>query len=71
MKTINLTTIRTNYDTCNFGGIVSPYDFYTDYPRNAKSPSWADRIASDLKFDNQCRKNTENRDSKRKEYKNV
>ena len=71
MKTINLTTIRTNYDTCNFGGIVSPYDFCTDYPRNAKFPSWADRIASDWKFDNQCRKNTENRDSKRKEYKNV
>lgn len=70
MKTIKFTDIGTSYDTYNFKGIILPCDFFTDYPRNTKTPSWADRIASDWAFDKQCRKNAENRDNKRKDFEN-
>ena len=31
-------------------------DFVTDYPRNAKTPSYADRIASDIRFEEKLKK---------------
>lgn len=44
-----------------FGGLVFPSDFNTETGRNPNSMSWADRIAADIKFDEQCRKNCEAR----------
>ena len=55
------TELTENYNMA-FGGLVSEYDFCTYYPRSPKMPSFASRIASDWKFDEKCRKNTENRD---------
>ena len=49
-------------DYSTFGGIINFSDFCTDYNRSEKSKSWAERIVSDLKFDEHCRKNIENRD---------
>lgn len=43
-----------------FGGIISQEDFCTDYPRNKKRMSIAERIVSDWKFDEDCKKNYEN-----------
>ena len=51
-----------------FGGLINFSDFSTDYNRSEKSKSWAERIVTDWKFDEQCRKNIENRDSN-KNYK--
>ena len=45
-------------------------DFNTETERTAKSPSWADRIAADWRFDEQCHKNIEAR-NRRKEEKNA
>lgn len=49
-----------------FGGIIYPSDYETDYRRknNKYGSSIAQRIASDWKFDEQCRKNIENRNTK-------
>ena len=44
-----------------FGGTINFSDFCTDYNRSEKSKSWAERIVSDWKFDEQCRKNIENK----------
>ena len=55
-------------DHSTFGGIINFSDFCTDYNRSEKSKSWAERIVSDWKFDEQCKKNAENRD-KNKNYK--
>ena len=55
-------------DHSTFGGIINFSDFCTDYNRSEKSKSWAERIVSDWKFDEQCRKNTENR-NRNKNYK--
>lgn len=53
-----------------FGGILHSSDFCTDsIPPNGMS--WADRIASDLRFDEQCRKNIVNRKNNRKDDKNA
>ena len=49
-----------NFDHSTFGGIINFSDFCTDYNRSEKSKSWAERIVSDWKFDEQCRKNIEN-----------
>ena len=51
-----------------FGGIINFSDFCTDHNRSEKSKSWAERIVSDWKFDEQCKKNTESRD-RNKNYK--
>ena len=51
--------INNTYNT--FGGLVLPSDFNTEYGRNPNSMSWADRIATDMKFDEQCKKNCEAR----------
>lgn len=45
-------------------------DFNTEAGRTAKTPSWADRIAADWRFDEQCHKNIEAR-NRRKEDKNA
>lgn len=65
MKTITFT--EKNHNT--FGGLITEYDFCTDYPRKDKAPSIADRVARDLAFDKQCMKNAENRD-RNGEFKN-
>jgi hypothetical protein len=44
-----------------FGGLVFPSDFNTETGRGVNSVSWADRVASDIKFDKQCQKNYETR----------
>ena len=51
-----------------FGGIINFSDFCTDHNRSEKSKSWAERIMSDWKFDEQCKKNALNRD-RNKNYK--
>ena len=56
-------------DYSTFGGIINFSDFCTDYNRSEKSKSWAERIVSDWKFDEQCKKNMENR-NRNKNYKN-
>ena len=43
-------------DHSTFGGIINFSDFCTDYNRSEKSKSWAERIVSDWKFDEKCRK---------------
>ena len=57
---------KPNYS--NFGGEINFSDFCTDHHRPDKSKSWAERIISDWKFDEQCRKNAENR-NRNKNYK--
>ena len=49
-----------NYvDHTRFGGLIYPSDFETDYrgDDNLKGSSIASRIISDMKFDEQCRRN--------------
>ena len=55
-------------DHSTFGGTINLSDFCTDHHRSEKSKSWADRIVSDWKFDEICRKNIEAR-NKTKNYK--
>ena len=51
-----------------FGGYIYPSDFNTETGRHANnSISWADRIASDLKYDEQCKRNCESRKINNKE----
>ena len=46
-------------DHSTFGGVICPSDFNTDYrgKPNTNGSTVAKRIASDKKFDMQCRKN--------------
>ncbi len=62
------TTSKFNVDRSSFGGIIYLSDFETDYrgKDNNKGSSIASRISSDLKFDEQCRKNIENRERNKK-----
>ena len=53
-------------DHSTFGGIINFSDFCTDYNGSEKSKSCAERIMSDWKFDEQCRKNAENRSRNKK-----
>lgn len=59
-KSINRTKIQET-DHTKFGGLIFPSDFNTDYRgKSSKNGSAiANRIASDYKFDEQCRKNHE------------
>ena len=57
---------RTDHSTC--GGTINFSDFCTDHNRSEKSKSWAERIVSDWRFDEQCKKNALNRD-RNKNYK--
>ncbi len=52
----------------HFGGIIYQSDFETDYrgKDNNNGSFIAQRIVSDLKFDEQCRKNIENRERNKK-----
>ena len=62
------TTGNYKTDHSTFGGTINFSDFCTDYNRSEKSKSWAERIVSDWKFDEQCRKNALSRD-RNKNYK--
>ena len=55
-------------DHSTFGGIINFSDFCTDYNRSEKSKSWAERIVTDEKVDEDCRKNIDKRDGN-KNYK--
>ena len=59
----NTRYLSDNYHS-HFGGNVYPSDFNTDYPT---SHNIANRIAADLRFDEQCRKNEEMRNQKDEE----
>ena len=50
------TTGSYNPDYSTFGGTINFSDFCTDHNRSEKSKSWAERIVSDWKFDERCRK---------------
>ena len=53
-----------NYETdhTTFGGLICYSDFCTDYRgKDEKKSPIADRIMSDWKFDEQCRKNIKNK----------
>ena len=58
------TAMRTKPYHTRFGGIIYSSDFNTDFRGNghANGSSIANRIAYDHRFDEQCRKNSENRD---------
>ncbi len=62
------TTENYNVDHSTFGGIIYQSDFETNYrgKDNNKGSSIASRIASDLRFDQQCKKNIENRERNKK-----
>ncbi len=51
------TAKKFNADHSTFGGIISNYDF----DEHAAMTDIASKIASDLKFDDRCRRNIENR----------
>ncbi len=62
------TTRKFNVDHSTFGGIIYLSDFET-YHRgkdNNNGSTIASRISSDWKFDEQCRKNIENRERNKK-----
>lgn len=60
----NYYTTSSNYsDHSTFGGEIYFSDFNTEYRDNdQKESSIAKRIMSDWNFDQQCKKNAENRD---------
>ena len=62
------TTGNYKTDHTTFGGTITFSDFCTDHNRSEKSKSWAERIMSDWRFDEQCKKNALNRD-RNKNYK--
>ena len=57
-KTVAITSKNHKYAN-TYGGKIYQTDFCTEHPRNSKFQSWADRIESDIRFDNDCRKNME------------
>ena len=50
---------KPDHSTC--GGTINFSDFCTDHHRSEKSKSWAERIVSDWKFDEECRKLEKNK----------
>lgn len=66
--TENFYTRSYNLDHTTFGGCIYNLDFETDYrgKDNIHGSSIAKRIMSDKKFDEQCRKNIEGRNRKKK-----
>ena len=62
------TTGNYKTDHTTFGGTINFSDFCTDNNRSEKSKSWAERIVSDWRFDEQCKKDALNRD-RNKNYK--
>ncbi len=67
------TTRKFNADHTTFGGIIYQSDFETNYrgKDNNNGFSIAQRIINDLKFDEQCRKNIENRGMNKKYGKQI
>ncbi len=61
------TTVNYKPNHSTFGGIIYQSDFETDYrgKDNKKGSSIAQRIISDRRFDEQCRKNIESRNKGR------
>lgn len=61
--TKNYYTTSSNYaDHTRFGGLINYSDFNTNHRGNdQRRSSIAEQIASDWKFDNECRQNIENR----------
>lgn len=59
-------------DHTRFGGIIYPSDFETEWKgrKNQNGSMIASRIASDRRFDEQCRQNIQNR-IRRNEYENI
>ncbi len=57
-----------NVDHSTFGGIIHLSDFETDHrgKDNNNGSTIAQRIISDSKFDERCRKNIENRERNKK-----
>lgn len=58
-------------DHTRFGGLIYNYDFETDYKRKPGEREGSDiakRIATDMKFDEQCRRNLTNKESKHGNY---
>lgn len=62
------TTENYKVDHSTFGGKIYLSDFETDYrgKNSINGSSIAQRIVSDLRFDEQCRKNIENRERNKK-----
>ena len=60
-------TSNGNTDHSTFGGIIYPADFNTDHRKRHPiyGSSIANRIIQDLKFDEQCRRNSEYRQAAR------
>ena len=58
-KTVTITSKNHKYQN-TYGGYIGISDYCSDYERNDKSRSWAERIASDWKFDSECEKHMEN-----------
>lgn len=57
-----------NNNTHNtFGGCICESDFCTDHPRASNSASWANRVATAIRFDEQCKKAYESK-LKEKKY---
>lgn len=54
-RTVTITSKNHKYQN-TYGGEIFASDFFTNYPRS-NVRSWTDRVISDLKFDNYCRKN--------------
>ena len=60
--TRNIITSSNYYEPNTFGGYIYLSDFETDYKgKNQEESSIAKRIASDWRFDNTCRVQTENK----------
>ena len=58
----NIITSSNYYESNTFGGYIYLSDFETDYRgKNQEESSIAKRIASDWRFDNTCRVQTENK----------
>lgn len=57
-----MTEMNLKLNTNTYGGVI----LSSDYSMYSGKRNMASRIAADLKFDEQCRKNCINRDSERK-----
>ena len=55
--TVNRKIENHNVDNSKFGGLIYPFDFYIEYNQ---SKHIADRIISDMKFDEMCKRLSEN-----------
>lgn len=56
------TSTYTNRKHKTYGGVINVESFNTQYRGFSSMSDIAGRILSDMRFDEQCRKNTDNRD---------